>query len=93
MPKPVCVPCKRFYRPLKNGVHLLEGKPIHRDTLPGNSSPDEWAPYKIWHADLWHCQGCGHELISGFGHSPMSEDYRPDFDSLLPSVTHTVNDC
>ena len=25
--RPICVPCRRFYRPKKNGTYFLEGHP------------------------------------------------------------------
>lgn len=89
MPKPICVKCQRFYRPKKNGVLALEGKPIHPDAQPGIEQADLWTPYKLWHADLMECRGCGHQLIVGFGHSPIWQDFQPD----QPKETHRVNDC
>jgi hypothetical protein len=77
MPRPVCVPCQRFYRAHKNGVRVLEQAPT---------------PYKVWDADLYRCPGCGHETIVGFGHRPISEHFQEDFYRTLSTVTHTVND-
>jgi len=90
MPKPVCVKCQRFYRVKENGVYPLEGKPIVNGAEPGTGEPEKWAPYKIWQADLWHCLGCGHELITGFGKRPVWEDY---YVSDMIEHTHKVNDC
>ena len=89
MPKPVCVKCQRFYRPHRNGVHILEGKPNGVRVPPGTSRPELWEPYKVWMADMWKCQGCGHELINGFGHSPLWQDFQPN----MPEFSHKVNDC
>ena len=95
MPKPVCVSCRRFYRPHKNGIHILEGKPRNgeRHIEPGTSEEENWIPYKVWQADLWKCQGCDHELIYGFGLNPISQDYRDGFKIEVERCTHKVNDC
>jgi hypothetical protein len=77
--KPICIPCERFYRPLKNGVFFTEGMPIGNDAKPGLAEPERWRPYKLWCGDKWRCPDCGHELISGVGHSPVSEHYLDDF--------------
>lgn len=93
MPKPACPKCQRFYRPAKNGIRVLEAMPHHNDALPGNLAPESWAPYKIWHADLWQCPGCGHQLISGWGNHPESERHYPEFHHYLPNIDFTINDC
>jgi len=90
MPKPVCVPCQRFYRPRHNGTHLLEGMPAVPHAEPGTSHPENWQPYKVWKADLWRCDGCGHQIIAGFGAFPMWEKHHP---GKMPHVNHKVNDC
>jgi hypothetical protein len=95
MTKPVCVPCKRFFRPEKNGYSLVEGMPIVNLAPPGNAAPEQWAPYKLWRADKWKCQGCGHEIVVGFGSSPIAEHYEPDFEKTceLMGAELQVNDC
>ena len=95
MPKPVCVPCHRFFRPKKNGTSIVETAPIAGNPAPGNTEPDKWAPYKLWDGDLWECQGCGAQIISGFGHVPMSERHHPDFAEKIKrsDAAIYVNDC
>jgi hypothetical protein len=93
MPKPACVKCKRFYRPKKNGVRVNEQAPICNGALPGLTHPALWHPYKIWHADLWQCEGCGHELITGYGRHPEVERHHPEFALALQLVTFEINDC
>ena len=93
MPKPACVKCQRFLRPHRNGVWLLEGKPAVNGAPPGTSSPDHWLPYKLWIADLWRCEGCGVEIIHGYGHQPVMEDYRNGAEAMQTAATHRVNDC
>lgn len=93
MPKPVCVPCQRFFRPFRNGVHLMETMPIEPDALPGMAEIDKWKPYKGWMGDLWKCQGCGAEIIIGFGKTPFIEDHRPNAATEFLRCTHIVNDC
>lgn len=98
MPKPVCVPCRRFYRPHRNGTAFVEGKPKCGShlALPGLEAPDAWDKYKLWMGDLWRCQGCGHEIIVGCGFTPISEDFHPDFEEQIVSWNGdkiVINDC
>jgi hypothetical protein len=90
MPKPVCVQCQTFYRPDKNGVWILEQKPIKPGAKPGLLEPELWIPYKAWQADRWKCNGCGHQLITGFGLNPMWQDFHS---KEPPKTSYTVNDC
>jgi hypothetical protein len=93
--KPICVECRRFYRPFKNGVWFLEGRPKYNGAPTGLQAPDDWSPCKLWHGDVWMCHGCGHKLISGVGHAPLSEHYQPQFagdvEACKPILQ--VNDC
>lgn len=93
MPKPVCVPCQRFFRPEKNGFRLIEGKPISNDAEPGTAEPEKWEPYKLWMADKWKCHGCGAEIVVGFGARPIATDYEPEFAERIKEATLQVNDC
>lgn len=94
--KPICVPCQRFYRPKKNGFAFIEAMPKTNDRPPpGTAAPDQWEPYKLWMGDLWECQGCGHQLVSGVGFNRIAEHYEPDFAEAVKAYapTLTVNDC
>jgi len=100
MSKPVCVACQRFFRPKHNGYALTEMMPIGDDiphrALPGTQEPHRWTPYKVWLADLWECQGCGVQIVSGFASQPISEHYEPDFKKMQVAFHATqllVNDC
>lgn len=93
MPKPACPKCMRFYRVKTNGVVVNEQMPIATGAEPGTIDPTAWRPYKVWLADLWVCEGCGHELIFGYGAHPAAEHYEPQFAEAMSFVTHTVNDC
>lgn len=90
MPRPVCVACQCFYRVVKNGVRIIEGKPTHADAKLGLAEPDAWVPYKVWLADMYQCPSCGHRIISGFAKSPSWEDY---YGPLLEDDYYKVNDC
>ena len=94
MPKPVCVPCQRFFRPKRNGFCWVEGMP-EQGAEPGTSQPEKWHPYKLWNSDLMECEGCGAQIVVGHGAHPLSEHYMPDFDSKVQSwrATLQVNDC
>lgn len=95
--KPICVSCHRFYRPKENGFRFIEGMPKSSDVRPksGLEEPGAWKPYKVWVGDLWECQGCGSEVIVGTGNVPLSEHFRPGFDSHVQDADRgfQVNDC
>jgi hypothetical protein len=93
--KPICVKCQRFYRPKTNGIYFIEGMPKGKEAPPGNKYPELWQPYKIWLGDLWECQGCGHELISGVGTNPISERYHEYWEEARETIKihMQVNDC
>lgn len=83
--KPICVRCRRFYRMKKGGFYFIEGMPNDAD----------WQDYKLWVGDLWHCLGCGNEIISGVGLQPLSERHHQDFEEVKERVGATIriNDC
>lgn len=93
MPKPACAKCQRFLRPLQNGINVLEGKPVISGARPGTSEEHLWEPYKLWRADLWWCEGCGVEIITGYGVNPFMEDYRHGDENMKANATHRINDC
>jgi hypothetical protein len=95
MPKPVCVPCKRFFRPKRNGTAWIEGKPSYSGAPPGTEEEAAWSPYKLWNSDMWECQGCGAQIIVGHGQQPISQDYMADFADQVKDhgATLQVNDC
>jgi hypothetical protein len=92
MPKPACAKCQRFLRPLRNGVNVLETKPSN-GARPGKIDEHLWDPYKVWRGDLWHCEGCGVEIISGWGAGPFMQDYLHSDASMREAADHTINDC
>ncbi len=77
--KPICVPCRRFFRVQKTGKYFIEGMPTERHAAPGTAQPELWKPYKLWSGDLWKCEGCGAEVIVGTGRDAIAEHYQPDF--------------
>lgn len=89
--KPICVNCKLFFRPERNGVYFEEGMPIDKDEQ-GNKV---WGSYKFWSGDLWKCQGCGVEIIVGVGASPIREHYQNDYSAMVQSLGSAlrVDDC
>jgi hypothetical protein len=90
MPKPVCVPCQRFFRPLRNGVTVQENMPIGTMVPAGLEAPELWKPYKAWQADTWECQGCGAVIANGFGLQPLWERHHQE---KMPEAEVQVNDC
>jgi hypothetical protein len=97
MPKPVCVPCARFFRMRKGGFYFIEGMPVGPDRpQPGKAEPDKWRPYKIWAADKWECEGCGATILSGFGLNPIGYQHEDGFEKTartLGADQLQVNDC
>lgn len=110
MPKPCCLRCQCFYRPLKNGVRVLENMPVvphgadrvrDNEEIRGRRSPGEWAPYKLWVADLWECPDCGHQLVTGFGGGPVVERHHAEFNQTIRDTLtrdeygrgYQINDC
>lgn len=90
MVKPICVGCNRFYRPKQNGIVFEECMPMG-GAAPGQ--PEGWRPYKLWRGDLWECEGCGHQLISGVASQPLDEHYLPTYTQNAVGVTIHVYDC
>lgn len=95
MPKPVCVPCQRFFRPKRNAFAWIEGKPDGNDAPPGTEAPDRWSPYKLWNSDMWECQGCGAQIVVGHAHQHVAEHYQDHFAAEVArtGATLQVNDC
>jgi hypothetical protein len=93
--KPICVKCGRFYRVQRNGKRFVEMMPggNGRRAEPGLEHAEQWTPYKLWVGDLWKCEGCGHELISGVAREPLAEHYQPDFPARLDDEMPRVCDC
>lgn len=86
--KPVCVPCRRFYRPARNGTMLLENVPNGTwtgdgPTPPGPSASQWWKPYKLWQGDLWRCPDCAHEILVGTGFRPIAERHDSFFEETI----------
>lgn len=98
MLKPICVPCQRFFRMKTQGYMFLEGMPKSSEgrPLPGTQEPEKWTPYKLWAGDLWECEGCGAQIVSGTGQSRVAEHYEADFMRLVnvyKADQLQVNDC
>lgn len=93
--KPICVKCQRFYRAKKNGFYFIEAMPVTGYPAPGTSEPENWTPYKLWAGDLWECEGCQHQLVSGVGRGPLAEHYQPNFANQMAAFAPKlqVNDC
>jgi hypothetical protein len=94
--KPVCVPCQRFFRPLKTGFAFIEAMPVSGNPKSGLAEPEGWTPYKLWMGDKWGCPDCGATIVSGVPHRPISEHYRPDFEEAVKQLGGDqlqVNDC
>lgn len=51
-----------------------------------------FGPYQLFHADLWECNACGHQLITGYGHNPISEHGSPTFAEWAADAFITVEE-
>jgi hypothetical protein len=71
---PVCVTCCRDMMVEKNGVPFVEKGLNNR-------------PYKLWEADKWRCQGCGAQVLVGFGTHPVAVQHEPDFPVKLAAAS------
>lgn len=94
--KPICVPCRRFFRCVKHGHYFTEGMPASNGAKPGNEEPSRWKPYKLWAGNKWRCEGCGAEIVSGFGTSPIRIQHEMDFKEVAQALgadKYQVNDC
>jgi hypothetical protein len=98
MLKPVCFPCRRFFRMRKSGYYFTEGMPRDGSKRPpaGKDADAHWKPYKIWCADLWECEGCGTAILAGSGLSAIAVQHEADFAEVrkqLGATQYQVNDC
>ncbi len=95
--KPICVPCRRFFRPIKNGFTFIEGMPDSSEAahLRGKAGEGHWKPYKLWEGDKWKCPDCGAEIVVGTGREPIREHYQDDFEAVRVRLggEYQVNDC
>lgn len=100
--KPVCVPCRRFFRCRHVGYYFTEGMPNGKwpglpGTLPRGAEADPyWQPYKLWVGDRYECEGCGAVILSGFSPRPVSvqhEDRFADLAKQFGADQLQVNDC
>lgn len=72
---PICVKCKKEYRPKKNGVFV--------------ELMADFGSYEIFHADLVECPKCGHQIITGFGQGPVGNHLEEDYKELLGKIGKT----
>lgn len=93
--KPICVPCRRFFRPKQTGLPFIEGMPKGGIPKAGNAEPDKWRPYKLWMGDLWECPDCHAEVIVGVAHNPVAEHFEEHFASAVAErgAVLQINDC
>lgn len=58
--------CGRFMRVKQNSVTVEE-------------LLEDGSPYKLWDADLFICDDCEVEVISGFARAPLAEHFQPTY--------------
>ena len=84
--RPICIPCQRFFKVIKNDYYFTEGCPATRGTNPEIADKGHWKPYRIWAGDQYKCPGCGAEIVSGIGHGPLGEKHDLDFKAKHTSL-------
>jgi hypothetical protein len=70
--------------------------PVAGNAPPGNEAPEQWKPYKLWAGDRWKCDGCGVEILSGFGLNPIAIQHETNFENTIKAYgadQFQVNDC
>ena len=86
MPRAVCSKCQTEFRPEDIGVIVFE--------MSGERF--EAKDYKIWHADLYKCPGCGVEVVIRFADRPLAEHFQDDFEkkknAILKSGVRVIYD-
>jgi hypothetical protein len=77
--------CGRFMRVKTNSVTVEE-------------LLEDGSPYKLWDADLYACEECGAEVITGFGRAPLAAHWQPSYDEqrrrlkpIYPGRCRSVN--
>jgi hypothetical protein len=69
-PTPICIPCKKEMRCLKNSVSVLY-------------LFEDGEPYKIHHADLYECvEKCGNRQLKGFSTLGV-ESWQPEWEYTM----------
>jgi hypothetical protein len=95
MLKPICVTCGTFFKPAKSGIYVQEMKPKREGAVAGKLFAEDWAPYKLWQADLYECRSCGMQIVVGSGLQPISEHYKPEYEEMVKAIPPEVEvyDC
>ena len=52
---------------------------VKRNSVTVEELLEDGAPYKLWDADLFACEECGTEVITGFAQLPFAEHYQPTY--------------
>lgn len=70
MSKLVCSMCEIEFKPVKNGVEVVEFS--------------DNGPYKLWEADEWECPDCNIRVVTGFAQQPTHRNDDPaSFDAQI----------
>ncbi|MBA7660477.1 hypothetical protein ES703_68479 [subsurface metagenome] len=82
MRRPICTLCRVEFRPLENGINVI-------DIF---SQPPK--PYRVTYADLFECPVCRNQIVSGFASKPWAEHHEDKFEYWLQKAlegTHVYN--
>ena len=71
MRRPICVKCRIEFRPVENGVTVVDMF----------SQPPK--PYRMWQADLFECPICKTQIVSGFADKALAYHHESVFEHWL----------
>lgn len=72
----VCAECGMHMRCRKNEVYVIEMA--------------TFGPAAIWYADLWECEACKREIVTGFGQRQIVEHYEDKFAQWLEKAKASI---
>jgi len=78
MPKVICAPCQRQFKPEKNGVIAVE--------LYANNT----LVYRIFRADLLRCPECGSLIVAGFAQKPYMANWTHSEEDLRQHIKEVI---
>lgn len=71
MRRPICIKCQIAFRPLENGITVIDMF----------SQPPK--PYRMWQADLFECPICKAQIVSGFADEALIHHHENGFEDWL----------
>lgn len=73
MPRPICVPCRREMKNVRPIVAQFNARAV------GDA-------YEQWHGDVHECEGCGAQVVVGYGERPSWRHHEGDAGRESPGI-------